>query len=203
MSSISLKYEKLRPKRFSVQGILFGVFLAVWNTPQNFNRTSSSTSCFTSSSLLCRPNSNTRSAYKKNGFPSFKVLGSGKCRLPSESVRQIPYNNKLLTLLRTTSNVKHELSCLLPAPLTSSLRSYQSYKGQAISSRQSSQLHPKYSSEVQIDPPQTGLEPSSPSTILCEVLLRLYLVLIGSERGTLQSDQLSRDFQSRKEELLP
>src|SRR3989338_8776011 len=52
MSSISLKYEKLRPKRFSVQGILFGVFLAVWNTPQNFNRTSSSTSCFTSSSLL-------------------------------------------------------------------------------------------------------------------------------------------------------
>src|SRR3989338_2440436 len=46
MSSISLKYEKLRPKHFSVQGILFGVLLAVWDTPQNFNRTSSSTSFF-------------------------------------------------------------------------------------------------------------------------------------------------------------
>ena len=74
MSSISLKYEKLRPKHFSVQGILFGVLLAVWDTPQNFNRTSSSTSFF--SSLPSKLQNTLGVSIQKNRFFLSPLMGT-------------------------------------------------------------------------------------------------------------------------------
>ena len=68
------KYEKLRPKQFSVQGILFGVLLAVWDTPQNFNRTSPSTSFF--SSLPSKLQNTLGVSIQKNRFFLSPLMGT-------------------------------------------------------------------------------------------------------------------------------